>query len=116
MRMLIATALFLTSFYSYSQNQSEGKWKTDTLKVEGICGMCEDRIEEACNLSKGVKISDWDKDSKMLVVTYNTKKTDLNEIAGELNKVGHDNEISKSTDKQYGKIHQCCRYREMKGH
>ena len=88
------------------------KYTTDSMKVEGICEMCKTRIEETVNLSKGVKTSSWDKASGMLIVTYKTKKTNMDQIATNLNKVGHDTERSKASQKEYDGLHSCCRYRE----
>lgn len=108
--------LFLGMFVSAQLYAQEPKVKTDTFKVEGVCGMCKDRIEELVNLSKGVKSSSWDKETLMLTVTYKTKKTTVQEIAQVLADGGHDNEYAKASDKSYSKIHKCCRYREMEGH
>jgi copper chaperone CopZ len=114
----LLSVVFLTvfSFSGFAQDEALPKVKTDSLKVEGVCGMCKNRIEEAVNLSKGVKSCSWNEDTKMLSVTYKTKKTSIEEIAQALADAGHDNSLIKATDKEYSKIHKCCRYREMDSH
>ena len=112
------TVFLIVTIASLTANvwAQEPKVKTDTFKVEGVCGMCEDRIEEVVNLSKGVKSCSWNKETTMLSVTYKTKHTSVEDIGKSLASAGHDNEYAKATEKEYSKIHKCCRYREMEGH
>lgn len=86
---------------------------TDTLWVGGVCGMCEERIAKAVD-TKGVLNSDYDLHEHQLVVTYNRKKTSLEQISQRLNDVGHDTNLSKADDEVYEQIHACCKYREHK--
>ncbi|MGB0402496.1 MAG: heavy-metal-associated domain-containing protein [Salibacteraceae bacterium] len=115
MRVLLVT-LFLGFISLQASAQKKGKVDTTQIVVEGICGMCKDRIEETVNLSKGVKSSTWTQETKTLEVVYKTSKTSPEAIGKALAEAGHDNQYVKADEKQYGKIHKCCRYREMEGH
>ena len=106
--LTLALAILSTGAVSAQKGNTE----TVIMEVKGVCGMCKDRIEEAANMSKGVKSSSWDKETHKLTVTFNPKKTSPEEIGKALAEVGHDNEYVMANDKQYGKIHKCCRYRE----
>ena len=84
---------------------------TDTLKVTGVCEMCQKRIQDAAFIS-GVKLAEWDQNTQQLLVIYKSKKTDLNQIASAVAKVGHDNEKMKAPDEAYAKLPDCCAYRD----
>ncbi len=64
--------------------------KTEKIKVKGNCGMCETRIEKTVNAIDGVTKADWNKDSKILKVTFDDAKTTTDKIEIAVAKVGHD--------------------------
>lgn len=108
---LKASFLFLLMLtFSNVNAQKESKWKTLNLKVEGVCGMCETRIENALDV-KGIKIADWDLKTKNCEIVYNSEKVTEEQIGALLTAVGHDSEIAKATDEQYDTVHKCCKYR-----
>ncbi len=88
---------------------------TATFKVDGVCEMCKERIENAAYI-KGVKKAVWDKETKMLTVFYNPKKVTLQKIEESIAKAGHDTENVKASAEAYAKIHGCCEYREDDTH
>jgi len=86
-----------------------------SFEVSGICGMCEDRIEEALDV-KGVKMAEYDLESHILNIAYNSEKITEDEIHALLNAAGHDTEKSKATEEQYNTVHNCCKYRAHGNH
>lgn len=88
---------------------------TATIKVEGVCGMCKDRIENAAYI-KGVKKATWDKETKILTVIYKPNKVTLLQIEEGIAAAGHDTEHVKATEEAYLKVHDCCRYRDLDTH
>ena len=90
-----------------AQSQKE----TASFRVEGICGMCEERIEGALDVP-GVVVADWDKETKMLQVVYQTKKLSEEDLHALIHAVGHDTAAGKATDEEYAGLHGCCKYRE----
>lgn len=90
------------------------KTVTDTLWVNGVCGMCKDRIELAMD-TKGVIAANYELHDKLLVVTYNPKKVRVEDLHSKLNEVGHDTKLSKASDAAYDNIHGCCKYRTSTG-
>jgi copper chaperone CopZ len=88
---------------------------TASFTVNGLCGMCEERIENAAYI-KGVKKVDWDKEKQMLTIIYKPKKVTVEEVAQSVADAGHDNDYFKASDKAYGLVHNCCRYREGEVH
>lgn len=84
--------------------------KTETLKVSGNCGMCKTRIEKAARLD-GVSKASWDSESKILSVTFDAAKTNMDIIAKKVAAAGHDNVKAKADDKSYNALPGCCKYR-----
>lgn len=81
-----------------------------TLKVLGKCGECKERIETAAKLD-GVAMTEWSDETKVLTVSFDSTKTNINAIAKAIAAVGHDNEKFKADDKVYGALPSCCQYK-----
>ena len=88
--------------------------KTETVKIYGNCGMCETTIENAGNLKKVAQV-DWDKDTKMATLTYDSTKTNQDEILKRIALAGYDSEKFLAPDTAYNSLAGCCQYeREAK--
>ena len=104
--MILMVALFTTAAISQNKNARA------TLEVDGICGMCKERIEKASIRTKGVKSAVWNIESKELSLIYDENKTDLKKISQNIADVGHDTKEIKATDEAYNSVHPCCLYRD----
>jgi copper chaperone CopZ len=87
--------------------------KTEIFAVAGNCGMCETRIEKAANSVEGVSSAEWNKETKMIEVSYNPEKSDIHKIHQAIAKVGHDTKMHKAEDSVYDKLPGCCKYERM---
>ncbi len=87
--------------------------KTEKFEVAGNCGMCETRIEKAAKSVEGVSTADWDKETKMIDVTFNSANTDIHKIHKAIAKVGHDTKMHKAPDNVYDELPGCCKYERM---
>lgn len=88
--------------------------KTAIVKVYGNCGMCETTIEKAANKSKTSK-ADWNEETKMAIITYDSKKTNVDEVLKNIALAGYDNQSFLAPDAAYNKLPGCCKYdREKK--
>jgi copper chaperone CopZ len=85
-----------------------------TFKVEGLCGMCEERIEAALDV-KGVVLAEWDAHSRMLRVVYKPAVITEAQIHATVAEAGHDTEQVKASDAAYAGLHGCCKYRDNAG-
>ncbi len=85
--------------------------QTEIFEVNGVCGMCEKRIEDAAMI-KGVKMAEWNKHTQKLKVIYKPEKVNLIDIHKAIAKAGHDTEKVKATDEAYNKLPKCCAYRD----
>lgn len=84
--------------------------KKEEFKVFGNCGMCESRIEKATSDLDGVSSADWNKETKMLAVTFDEEEVKLDDIHKAIAKVGHDTEKEKASDQIYNALPGCCQY------
>ncbi len=83
------------------------------FKVYGKCDMCETRIENALDV-KGVKLADWDLNTKNCKVIYNTEKISEEQIYKIITEAGHDTDKIRASDEAYDQLHKCCKYERAK--
>lgn len=84
--------------------------KTEKFKVYGNCGMCEKTIEKAAQSVESVTSADWNKETKMMEVTFDESKTNVHKVHMAIAKVGYDTEMHKANDEVYNKLPGCCKY------
>ena len=53
--------------------------KTESVKIYGNCGMCESTIEKAGNMKNQASV-DWNKETKMATISFDSLKTSKEEI------------------------------------
>lgn len=85
----------------------------EKFSVAGNCGMCETRIEKAAKAVDGVSAADWDKETKMIEVTFNPDQTGTDQIQQAIAKAGHDTPMHKASDAVYEGLPGCCKYERM---
>ncbi len=102
-KIMMAAAFMLVSGLLMAQE------KTTDIKVWGNCGMCKKRIEKTAMMD-GVSAATWDKETKMLTLTYDAAKVDTDAVAKKIASVGHDTEKYRADDKTYEGLPECCLY------
>jgi len=105
--MLCIASTSLTSCEAQVKNA-----KTETVKIYGNCGMCETTIETAGNIKKVAKV-DWDKDTKIAIITYDSTKTNQDVILKRIALAGYDSDKFLAPDDVYSKLHGCCQYERV---
>lgn len=90
---------------------AQSKITETSIEVDGLCGMCKQRIENAAYLP-GVKKVNWDKETHQLDLVFRNDKVSKEEIIASINEAGHDVKGALATDEQYANIHSCCRFRD----
>ena len=83
--------------------------QTATIKVYGNCGMCESAIEKAGSKTK-LYTTDWNVDTKMASITYDSKKTTADAVLKAIALSGYDNVNYLAPDEAYAKLPGCCKY------
>ncbi|NOZ48112.1 MAG: ATPase [Chlorobi bacterium] len=111
---IVLGLMFLGTSLLHAQEQKvedNANSKTISFKVWGNCGMCEERIEKAANTIEGVYKADWDKETKIMELSYDSTKTMVNHMVQEaIANVGYDTEMHKGSDEAYNELPGCCQY------
>lgn len=82
---------------------------TSAFKVWGNCEMCKETIETSLKVD-GISKADWNVETKIITVTYDSNKINLDQIQKNIASVGYDNEKYKGDDKAYKELAECCQY------
>jgi len=102
--------LFTTFCYAWFFScKTDSVEKTETFKVWGNCDKCKVTIETSVSVD-GVLEKDWNVDSKLITVKFDTTKISLNGIQELIAKSGYDNDGYYGDDYAYGKLPECCQY------
>ncbi|HMG16832.1 MAG TPA: cation transporter [Saprospiraceae bacterium] len=112
MKTLALSILFLGGmlFSSIRLNaQKPETLTTESFTVSGNCEMCKAKIEKAAKAGGATKAV-WNPDNKILVVSYNKEKLNIDAIHQSIAKVGYDTDKIKATDKKYKALPTCCQY------
>jgi len=106
LNILISAPVLL---FTMACNASMKNSKSVSVKISGNCEMCEQTIETAANVKDEVSL-DWNKDNKIAIVSYDSTKTNTNEILKRVALAGYDNEKFLAPDDAYQKLAACCKY------
>ncbi len=85
---------------------------TESVKIYGNCEMCENTIETAGSVKKIANV-DWNKDSKIATITYDSTKTNQDEILKRIALAGYDSDKFLAPDDVYSKLAACCQYERV---
>jgi periplasmic mercuric ion binding protein len=102
--------IFIITLFLGISAKGQNSIVTATLSVKGNCEQCKKRIENAADI-KGVKLFEWNEDTKVAKVIYNSTKTDLPAIEKAIAAKGYDTPNQKGDSIAYNKLPGCCRYR-----
>jgi copper chaperone CopZ len=105
-KILVAIIVLLsfTSCNAQTKNQ-----KTETVKIYGNCGMCENTIEKAGNMKNQANV-DWNKETKIATISYDSIKTSKSEILKRIALAGYDSDIFLAPNDTYSNLAGCCQY------
>ena len=110
MKLISKILVAITVLLSFTSCNAQIKnAKTETVKVYGNCDMCEKTIEKAGNLKKIAKV-DWNVDTKMATITYDSKVTNQDAILKRIALSGYDSDKFLAPDNAYSKLPGCCQY------
>jgi mercuric ion binding protein len=110
MKKIIFSFLLLVYGSAWAQSSEVTFW------VDGVCGMCEKRIETALLNTPGVRFADWSTETHQVKVAFNSKKLTEQRLHEIVAGVGHDTKKVKAKEEDYAKVHECCKYRELNDH
>lgn len=109
MTKLISNIIALFCFLLFISCNTIKNVRTEQVHIYGNCGMCKETIENAGNKKNEAKVS-WNKDTKMADLSYDTIKTNQNEILKRIAKAGYDSENFLAPKDIYDNLPECCHY------
>lgn len=113
MKLLSKTLVAITVLLSFTVCNAQIKNSvTETVKVSGNCGMCKTTIEKVGSLKNMAKV-DWDANTQMATLTYDSKKTNQDAILKRIALSGYDSEKFLAPDDVYNNLHGCCQYERV---
>ena len=113
---IISLLLMISPFIpAYSQDTKQTSDTTVRFWVNGLCEMCQDRIQNALK-HKGVRQATWDIPTREVEVVYDPAVITLDKLHKWIADVGHDTKLRKAKNITYQSLPDCCRYREKKEH
>lgn len=71
--------------------------------------MCKKTIEKAAKQA-GAKEAAWNKETGILMVKFDSAKSDAEKIQRKIAAAGYDTEKFKADEKAYAKLKKCCKY------
>ena len=104
--MMITAVLSLTFSSCTAQLKNA---KSETYHVYGNCETCKKNIEKAAN-KKGITSSSWNKDTKILSLSYDSTKTNADAVLKNIALAGYDNDKFIAPESAYNKLDRCCQY------
>lgn len=102
---MVAVLLLSVSFASAQIKNS----KTETVKIYGNCGMCKKTIEKAGTIKNTAKV-DWNVDSKMATLTFDSDQTNADEILKRIANAGYESDKFPASNSAYNQLPGCCQY------
>lgn len=85
--------------------------KKEAFEVWGKCVMCKKRIEKAALSLSGVKSANWNLDSHLLAVSFDSQQNSIKDVIQKVVEVGHDTKDIKASQETYNNLPACCLYK-----
>lgn len=89
-----------------------------TVKIQAPtiqCDMCKTRIENMLSREEGVSKVNADYKRKVITVTFNKERTNIENIKTAIANCGYDADDVKADEEAYGKLPKCCKKPEDGG-
>ena len=89
--------------------------KKENFEVAGNCGMCKNHIEKAANSVEGVSSAEWNRETKLLEVSYDSSRVNIHKIHMAVAEAGYETKMHKANDMAYNSLPDCCKYERTNG-
>ena len=109
MKNIMITAVLMLAFIGNSKAQEQPKVEEISFKTSAICGMCEERIEDKLNYTKGVIFAELDDETKVLTVKYKTKQLNSRKVKAIVASIGYDAGEIEKNEEAYKDLPKCCK-------
>jgi copper chaperone CopZ len=108
--IILALVSLITLGVSAQANKTASKGEqTVTIQTNGVCQKCADKFKENVPYFKGVKSYTYDMKTAKLTITYDTKKTNPDQLRKDISKLGYNADNVKADPAARAKLPACCR-------
>ena len=108
--ILLALVSLITLGASAQQTKAASKnEQTVTIQTNGVCQKCADKFAENVPYFKGVKSYTYDMKTAKLTITYDSKKTNPDQLRQQISKLGYNADDVKADAAARAKLPACCR-------
>jgi len=111
-KIVLLLCIVFGAYSQHLQASPEDRPDSLTIWVNGACGMCKTRIEEAALKVRGVESASWDTESRQLTLNINPDKFKAKKLHYKIASVGHDTEEMLAPNPVYEALPMCCKYRD----
>lgn len=105
--------MIISLVFAFSGMAAAQDSRTDSVWVNGNCGMCKKTIEKNATAA-GATLASWNKTTKYLQLTYDPAKTNPSVIQQAIAKAGYDTQDMKAQEADYLALEGCCQYDRTK--
>lgn len=118
-----AAFLILAVFIGLGVNAQSSQPKTAStttiqkviIQTNGVCDKCEKLFTETVPYFKGVKDFSYDKNTSKMTITYDSKKTNPDNLRLEISKLGYNADNVKADPAARAKLPACCQVEKKAG-
>ena len=108
--IILALVSLITLGVSAQQSKTASKGEqTVTIQTNGVCQKCADKFKENVPYFKGVKSYTYDMKTAKLTITYDSKKTNPDQLRQQISKLGYNADNVKADAAARAKLPACCR-------
>jgi Cu(I)/Ag(I) efflux system membrane fusion protein len=110
--LIAFSSVSLLAGCSQGGSENEHSNSSTAFYVRGNCEQCEERIEKAAKSVDGVASADWNVDTDMIKVDYDSTKTSQLKIEEAIAAMGHGTEHVQMNQQAHEKLPDCCKVDE----
>ncbi|RDY58607.1 DUF3347 domain-containing protein [Flagellimonas nanhaiensis] len=110
MTLIKSTVIWLVALATMVCSAQLKNQKTLSAKIHGNCEKCESTIENAGDIKDQSDV-DWNKETKMAMISFDSLKTSIDEILKRIALAGYNNDIFLAPTDTYSRLPGCCQYK-----
>ena len=103
-KIFILASILITIVSCTSKSNAEAKFF-----VRGNCDMCKERIDKTVLSMKGVEKANWDVESKMIQISYDSTVVSTSDIEKAVAATGHATKAVPMDSTANEKLPECCK-------
>lgn len=108
MILMIAVVFGLTAMAQNNKTATTTTIQKVVIQTNGVCEKCEALFKDNVPFFKGVKDYEYDAKTSKMTITYDSKKTNPDQLRQQISKLGYDADNVKADPAARAKLPACC--------